>query len=160
MKRIKTLLIIFVVSIIIVAVIAYFDIKKNTELQFDHPPFVDDLVDGIIFVQDKEVAKEKDCGVTVKKIVKLPKTSGAMEFSLAILFNSELSRYGKYDSLTVQDGVAKVMLRSSTTPSGAPLSSLSSCEVQHLTSVLKDTLTQYPGISTVQLYSPEGKVEF
>jgi hypothetical protein len=80
--------------------------------------------------------------------------------SLKILFSDELSNYGKYKSINVVNGVAKVMLESDLTPKGLPLSSLSSCESSHLLSVLKNTLTQYDTIKSVELYSPQGLVQF
>ena len=113
-----------------------------------------------LYVQDKEIAKISDCGVTKKITVQVPKTSAVADASLKVLFSGELLAYGVYKSVSVSGGVAKVMLTSDNIPSGQPIGSLSSCESSHLMSVLKDTLTQYPTIKSVEIYSPKGKIEF
>lgn len=113
-----------------------------------------------VYIQDKEIAAASDCS-TIKKIaVQIPKTSDIADASLAFLFGEELAQYGEYDHVEVAGNVAKVFLKNSILPSGAPISSLSSCQVGHITSVLEGTLTQYGEIEFVELYSPEGKVEF
>jgi hypothetical protein len=113
-----------------------------------------------LYIQDKEIAKTRDCGVTKKAIYQVPRTSAVVDSSLQILFESELSKYGAYKSVSVADGVAKVMLVSENTPEGHPIGGLSSCESSHLMSVLKDTLIQYKTVKSVELYSPKGKILF
>ena len=114
----------------------------------------------IVYLQDKEMAKTKDCGITKKVTYQIPITSAVANASLEILFDSELSKYGVYKSVSVAGGVAKVVLASDKTPEGRPIGGLSSCESSHLMSVIKDTLTQYKSIKSVELYSPEGKILF
>jgi hypothetical protein len=113
-----------------------------------------------LYVQDKEIAQKSDCGVTKKVIYQVPKTTAVADASLKILFGDELSQYGVYKSVSITNSVAKVMLVSDNMPSGFPITALSSCQISHLTSVLKDTLTQYSTIKSVELYSPRGKIEF
>ena len=119
-----------------------------------------ELMSLTLYVQNKEVAQKSDCGVTKKVIYQVPKTTAVADASLKILFGNELSQYGVYKSVSISNGVAKVMLVSDNMPSGFPISALSSCQISHLTSVLKDTLTQYSTIKSVELYSPRGKIEF
>jgi hypothetical protein len=113
-----------------------------------------------VYIQNKEIAKTSDCGVTKKIAVQVPKTTAVADASLKFLFGDELSAYGVYKSVGVSGGVAKVVLTSDNTPSGRPMGGLSSCESSHLMSVLKDTLTQYSTIKSVEIYSPKGKIEF
>ncbi len=119
-----------------------------------------ELMSLTLYIQNKEVAKTSDCGVTKKVVYQVPKTSAVADASLKILFENELSQYGMYKSVAISNGIAKVNLTSENTPLGFPISSLSSCQISHLTSVLKDTLTQYSTIKSVELYSPRGKIEF
>lgn len=113
-----------------------------------------------LYIQDKEAAKTSDCRVTKKIIVQVPKTPAVADASLKILFEEELAQYGYYRSVSISNGIAKVMLGSGMTAQGTPISGLSSCEKGHLLAVLKDTLTQYKTIQSVEVYSPEGKIEF
>jgi hypothetical protein len=117
-------------------------------------------MDIALFVQNKEVAKKLDCRVTTKIEYTIPKTKAVDDAVLKILFADELSKYGVYESVTVEKDVAKIMLESNMTPEQKPIGSLSSCERGHLLSVLKDTLKQYEPIKSVELYSPEGKIVF
>lgn len=111
-----------------------------------------------VYIQDKSVANR--CDATKAVTYQVPKTTGVADASLDLLFKEELSNYGVYSSVNIENTVAKVQLKNDTLPSSRPYSSLSSCEVGHLTSVLKDTLTQYGSIKSVQLYSPQGKIQF
>lgn len=113
-----------------------------------------------LYLQDKEIAAISDCGATYPVSYLVPKTTSVADASLRILFSKELARYGVYKSVSVTSGVAKVMLQSDLDPNGNPIGALSSCESGHLTSVLHDTLTQYPSIKSVELYAPNGKIEF
>lgn len=113
-----------------------------------------------LFIQDKEASRTRDCAITKKITREVPQTSGVADASLKILFTEELSQYGVYDKVTITDGVAKIFLKSSNTPAGFPIGSLSSCESGHLLSVIKDTLTQYPTITSIELHSPQGRIEF
>lgn len=113
-----------------------------------------------LYIQDKEIARTSDCSVTQKITIQVPETSDIIDTSLSMLFADELSEYGTYDSVTIEDTIAKVLLTSDTTSTGRPIGSLSSCESGHLLSVLHDTLTQYETITSVELYSPNGPIEF
>jgi len=120
----------------------------------------DEMMSLNLYVQDKEAVKTNDCRITKKITIQVPKTTAVTDASLKALFSDELSAYGVFKSVTVSGGVAKVMLNSENMPSGFPIGGLSSCESGHLLSVLKDTLTQYSTIKSVEIYSPKGKIEF
>lgn len=120
----------------------------------------EEMMEITLFIQDKNMAQMSDCGATYKTTRQIPKTTGVLNASLEILFQEELAQYGEYDSVKIEAGIAQVRLKNSLTAKGVPISSLSSCEVGRLLSVLEDTLTQYPGVSAVELFSPEGKVVF
>lgn len=113
-----------------------------------------------LYVQDKEIARTSDCGITQKVTYNVPFNSNIPNVSLELLFNDELSQYGVYDSIIIVDGVAKVMLKNDIIPDGRPLSALSSCESGHLLSVLNDTLTQYDVITRVELYAEDRQIQF
>lgn len=119
-----------------------------------------ELMSLVLYIQDKEIAKTRDCGVTKKVVYQVPKTSAVADASLKYLFNSELSKYAVYKSVSITGGVAKIMFASDNTPEGRPIGGLSSCESSHLMSVLNDTLKQYKTIKSVELYSPKGKILF
>jgi hypothetical protein len=104
-----------------------------------------------IYIQDKEKLATS-CSVTKKVTFQVPKTAGVADASLKLLFDEELSIYGVYKSVVIENTVAKVQLANNL--------SLSSCEIGHITSVLEDTLTQYNTIKSVELYSPQGKIDF
>ncbi len=118
------------------------------------------MMDLSLYVQDKSYVATSSCSVTKKVMYKVPKTVAVADASLKILFGDELSTYGVYKSVSIVNGVAKVLLESSMTPKGYPISALSSCESSHMSAVLKDTLTQYSSIKSVQLLSPEGIIQF
>lgn len=120
----------------------------------------DDYMDIAIYVQDRESAKKTDCRITTKIEYTILKTPAVADASLKILFSDELKKYGVYKSVSIVNGVAKVMLASDITPEGKPIESLSSCESGYLLSVLKDTLVQYESVKSVKLYSPEGEIMF
>jgi len=123
-------------------------------------PRVGNTISVDVYIQDKKVAATSDCAVTEKVSVTIPEASNIADASLTFLFEEELEQYGEYERVDIAEGVAKVFLKSNTLPSGAPLGSLSSCQIGHLTSVLQDTLTQYGEVEFVELHSPEGKIEF
>lgn len=112
-----------------------------------------EMMNLTLYVQDKTVALTLDCGVTKIKEVRIPKTVAVVDASLKILFEEELAKYGTYISVHIVDEVAEVLIDVS-------FVSLSSCESQHLVSVIEDTLTQYDTIESIELYSPQGKIEF
>ncbi len=119
-----------------------------------------EFMDLILYIQDKAQVATNSCSVTHKALYKIPKTTTVTDTSLRILFAEELYTYGSYKSVTIVNGVAKVMLESNLTKAGKPIGSLSSCESSHLLSVLKDTLTQYDSIKSVELLSPQGPIQF
>ncbi len=117
-------------------------------------------MDITVYVQNTTAAQTIDCGITQKVIAQVPKTEDIADSSLRFLFSDELKAYGVYQSIEIASGTAKVMLESDMTPTGYPIGSLSSCQSQHLLSVLKDTLTQYDTIQSVKLYSQKGEIMF
>lgn len=117
-------------------------------------------MDLVVYVQDVEAAITSDCGITLPQTITVAQTTAVADASLRYLFNNELAQYGEYQAVTVTDQTARVTLASDLTPQGAPYSSLSTCQSQHLITVLADTLTQYDTISNLELYSPSGQVEF
>jgi hypothetical protein len=119
-----------------------------------------EMMDLTLYVQDKEVAKVSDCSVTKKIVVQAPKTLTVADASLRILFEDELYKYGFYNSVVINDGLARIILDNENTRAGNPVSSLSSCESGHLMSVLKNTLMQYNNVLEVQLESPKGVIQF
>lgn len=114
-----------------------------------------------LYIQDTEIAKTSNCGATKQIVFQTPKTTAVADASLKFLFSNELSKYGEYKSVSISTGgVSKVVLVSDMTPEGRPIGGLSSCESSHLMSVLRDTLTQYKNIKSVEIYSPKGRIEF
>jgi hypothetical protein len=108
-----------------------------------------------LYLQDKEVAENSDCGVTHPIDFEIPKTDEVVDKSLRLLFSSELAWYGNYVSTLLENKIAKINV----VP--ASQGGLSSCQAGHLLSVLNDTLTQYETIEKVELYDPTGsKIEF
>lgn len=107
-----------------------------------------------LYIQDKEEAETRDCGITKKVEYKIPKTLSLVDNSLEILFGDELSWFGFYESVKIVDGIAKISV--SLKNEGR----LSSCQISHLISVLNDTLTQYPNIKGIEIYSNGVKIEF
>lgn len=140
-------IIIAIVALLIIGDLTYF-YKKS------------EVMDLSIYIQDKSYVATSSCSVTKEVIYKVPKTTAVADTSLKILFNDELSTYGVYESVSIVNGVAKVMLVSNMTSAGTSVSSLSSCESSHLSSVLEDTLTQYSSIKSVELWSPQGLIQF
>jgi hypothetical protein len=144
-----------IVTLLVLAVLgAAFFVYKQARYEPSPEPADEETMSLTLYVQDKAAAQTSDCGVTVKIARTVPKTIAVADASLKILFKDELARYGTYQSVSIENGVAKVMLASET------MQALSSCEAVHLTSVLEDTLTQYPSIRSVEVHSPSGKVEF
>lgn len=155
------------IGLVIIFGILYYRFNDNRieDIENDIPPKATSTTESQmmslnIFIQDKEAALTRDCGITKKVTYQIPKTVGVADTSLKILFEDELSRYGVYDSVSISNMTAKVILKSDMTPSGEGLNTLTSCEIRHLQSVLEDTLTQYPSIEIVEIYSPKGKIEF
>ena len=110
----------------------------------------------VLYLQDKEIARVSDCGVTRRVVYTVPYTEGIADLSLRMLFEDELAQYATYESVRVVDGVAHVMLKGDRQVIG----SISSCQAGHLMNVLTDTLTQYDAITSVELYTSEGRVQF
>lgn len=131
-----------------------------TDFNFSEKGDISEMMNLNLYIQDKELAKTKDCSATNKISYQVPKTTAVADTSLKILFADELSMYGVYKSVAISNGVAKIMLASDMTSKGYPIGSLSSCESSHLVSVLTKTLTQYSTVKSIELYSPKGKIEF
>lgn len=113
-----------------------------------------------LFIQNKEIARTSDCGVTQQISKIIPKTNNLIDSAVKVLFEDELSNYGVYEKVEISNKVAKVFLKSENMPSSRLITGLSSCENQHLFSILKDTISYYQKIETVEIYSPKGKIEF
>jgi hypothetical protein len=115
-----------------------------------------------LFLQDKSKVESGDCGITQQTTVTVPYTKRTADASLRFLLDNggELSKYANYKDVRIENGIAKIELENSMTKDGQPISSLSSCEITHLESVLNDTLTQYSSINSIEIFSPEGKINF
>lgn len=175
--KISVLVVVIVLLAIVLGVFIYKDnmvddgpVSLNLPIENSENKIPEDTMTINLYIQDKEVARVRDCSATLKVSYTIPKTVAVADASLKILFGNEqsvgkagygeLARYGVYKSVSISNGVAKVMLESAMTPAGKPIGSLSSCESGHLLSVITDTLTQYESVKSVELYSPEGKIEF
>ena len=119
-----------------------------------------ELMELVVYLQDKDEALYNDCGITYPKTVQVPKTDAVADASLRYLFADELSHYGAYESVVIKNGVAQIVIANESDPYGYKIAALSSCEARHLASVLENTLTQYETIESVELFSPTGKIEF
>ncbi|MCF7865048.1 MAG: hypothetical protein K9M11_00895 [Candidatus Pacebacteria bacterium] len=134
-------------------VTAYGELNQNTNE-------VPQMMSLTIYQQDKSAVTSNRCDATKVVTYQVPKTVAVADASLKLLFSEELSNYGAYSSVSIENNIAKIQLSGVATPSGRSYASLSSCEIGHITSVLTDTLTQYSSIKSVQLYSPEGRIVF
>lgn len=132
--------------------------ESSNKVQFTVIP--DTMMNLFLYIQDKNYVATSSCSVTKKITYLVPKTTEVADASLKILFSKELASYGVYKSVSIANGVAKIMLESDLTPSGSPISGLSSCESSHLLSILHDTLTQYSSIKSIELLSPAGSIMF
>ena len=119
-----------------------------------------ELMTLVVYRQNKDEAALRDCGITYPETIEVQQTTAVADASLAYLFSDELVRFGEYQSVVIENGVAKVTIINPADPTGFFTYSLSSCESGHLLSVLADTLTQYDSVTSVELYSPAGKIEF
>ncbi len=131
------------------------DIETEVLKEKEAEEVVEENTSVILYIQDKEEAEIGDCGKTLPIEIKIPKTVNPVDKSLRYLFANELNWYGRYNSVEITEGVAKINV--------FPVSQagLSSCQSQHLISVLSDTLIQYPDIDKIELYDPVGeKIEF
>ena len=100
------------------------------------------------------------CSETERVVYQVPKTTAVADASLKILFEKHLSFYGKYKSVSIVNGVAKVMLESDMDSTGHYLIFATGCQRQSLFEPVKDTLLQYPSIKSVEFHYPKGKIEF
>jgi|AntRauTorckE6833_2_1112554.scaffolds.fasta_scaffold27031_3 predicted dinucleotide-utilizing enzyme len=137
------------------------DIRENVEeMVAENVEPKDELMELVVYLQDKNEVLYNDCGVTYPKTIQVAMTIGVADASLTYLFANELSRYGDYASVAINNGVAQIVITNDDDPSGHKLSGLSSCESRHLFQVLEDTLTQYESIESIELFSPSEKIEF
>jgi hypothetical protein len=115
-----------------------------------------------IFVQDESKINSEGCDATKQMSITVPYSQRIAHESLNFLFNNggDLSEYANYKDVKIENGIAKIELSNSLTKSGAPISSLSSCQIEHLNSVLDKTLTQYSTVNSVEIFSPEGQIIF
>jgi hypothetical protein len=92
--------------------------------------------------------------------IQTPQTVAIADASLNYLFNNNLSVYGDYRGVTINNEIAYVSLEGNI-PGGRTFSSLSSTEIFDLTQSIEMTLLQYPGISEVVLVDKnENFIEF
>jgi hypothetical protein len=98
-----------------------------------------------------------DQGATRPIIIQVPQTTAVADASLEWLFENELSQYGSYNSVTINNQVAFVSLKNTNLPGERPFSSLSSAESLHLITTISNTLIQYPSISQVILLDGNDK---
>lgn len=98
-----------------------------------------------------------DCSAVKSFTAQVPKTTAIADASLRTLFSIEmpLNRFGTYDSVKIENGIAKVFFYEK-------MISYSSCESAQLRAIIEKTLTQYPTIQKVELYraSDRSKIEF
>ena len=120
----------------------------------------EDMMELVVYLQNKEEALYNDCGITYPQTIEVPQTTAVVDASLEYLFANELARYGTYESVTILDGVAKIVISHDGDPQGYTIAALSSCESRHLYKVIEDTLTQYESIESIELFSPTSKIEF
>ena len=112
-----------------------------------------DMMNLTVYVQDEASVETVSCGTTKIQKFRIPRTTAVADASLKLLFEEELAKFGTYKSVNIKNGIAEILIDKRFT-------SLSSCESQHLMSVLEDTLTQYDTVKSIELYSPQGKIEF
>jgi hypothetical protein len=160
-------IILIAVSFMLMASTSYYYSRKasqNKELKQEVEELKEEQEEGkdkeesmmiTLYLQDKEIAEKSDCGATHPISFEIPKTKDVADKSLRILFSDELAWYGNYISVLIENKIAKINV----VP--ASQGGLSSCQAEHLMSVLSDTLTQYETIEKVELYDPTGnKIEF
>lgn len=112
-----------------------------------------EMMNLTVYIQDKAAVETVNCDTTKIQEFRIPRTAAVADASLKILFEKELEKFGTYKSVNIANGIAEILIDERFT-------SLSSCESQHLMSVLEDTLTQYDTVKSIELYSPQGKIEF
>lgn len=141
-------------------VTAYGELNEQPGGEPSAQPNASQTMSLTVYKQDKSAVAANRCDATKSVTYQVPKTAAVADASLKLLFGEELASYGVYKSVSIESGIAKIQFAGTATPSGRPYSSLSSCEIGHVTSVLDDTLKQYSSIKSVQLYSPQGRVQF
>jgi hypothetical protein len=156
----KGLYILLVLAIAVLVTSVYVYWRNTVRVTENESRQTSEFMTLYFYVQDKEAAQDSSCGVTYKVERKVERSSAVADATLKILYDQELASYGNYKSVSISDGVVRVMLESDAISQGRVISGLSSCEKEHLLSVLNDSLTQYETIQSVELYTPSGIVEF
>lgn len=152
-KSIILLLAIFIVGVLVLAIVQRSkEVQKVTNHVISSDNFTkkDELMELTVYLGNDE-------GSTTASLVRVPKTAAVADASLTYLFSSELMKYASYEGVKIEDQIAYVFLKDNILPNGRTFSSLSSTESRHLTSVIEDTLTQYPSIDGVILLSDNGE---
>tara|TARA_B100001179_G_C18601790_1_gene410819 strand:+ start:2646 stop:3125 length:480 start_codon:yes stop_codon:yes gene_type:complete len=152
-KSIILLLAVFIVGVLFVAIVQRSkEVQKVTNHVISSDNFTkkDELMELTVYLGNDE-------GLTTASLVRVPKTAAVADASLTYLFSSELMKYASYEGVKIEDQIAYVFLKDNILPNGRTFSSLSSTESRHLTSVIEDTLTQYPSIDGVVLLSDNGE---
>lgn len=147
----------FMLGIIIILLITLFFLIQKT--YFKESILEEMEQEIIVYVQDEELINQT-CEATKQTIIRASSEASKYSEILTYLFENELNSYGLYDSYTIIDRELKILLESNMRSDGRPISSLSSCEIEHLQSSLFKTFTQFEEIDSVALYSPQGVVEF
>jgi len=134
--------------------------NTSETVEIEHSESEDGLMNLIVHLQNKEEVLYSDCGITYPKSIQVSKTKAVADVSLKYLFENELSQYGKYESIAINNSIAQITISNENDLKGSKISGLSSCESRHLFKVLEKTLTQYETIESIELFSPSGKIEF
>jgi hypothetical protein len=112
-----------------------------------------------IFIKDKEITTNFDCSAVEPIQIQINSNQNKFEKITQYLFTNELQTYAQYQKIQVEDLILKIYLKSDTRPDGRPLTSLSSCEMAHLYSVLEKTFTQFEEIKSVELLVGDSVLE-
>ena len=141
--------------IVIFLVVAFFLIQDK---YFKESIIDEKSQDVVLYIQDESMI-DQTCAATKQKIITVSSEKNKYSEILEYLFETELQAYGEYDSFLIVDNQLKIMFASDMRPDNRPISSLSSCEIEHIQTVLSSTFTQFDDISSVALYSPAGVID-
>lgn len=130
---------------------AIFEIKKEE---------IEEKTFTTIYIQDKEIVETTDCSVVKPIQIKIKANEEKYNQIAQYLFDTELKSYANYQKIKLKNRILQIYVESDLRPDGRPLTSLSSCEIAHLYSVLEKTFTQFDEVDSVELFVGESKVEF
>ena len=112
-----------------------------------------------VFIQDKEIAANSDCSVVDTFQIQINADENKFEQIAKYLFANELQTYATYQEMQLENSILKIYFKSDVRPDGRPITSLSSCEISHLYSVLEKTFTQFEQVKSIELFVGERKLE-